>query len=105
MNNWKDEYIPSPTKLSTANATVSHKMLLNREGSRDATKAENKITFQVAITVMNMEALAINIIREIAFGVKIGDTKIWTALHEITIGAAGTQGSPTNPTIASVSNY
>ena len=94
----------SPTGLSTINATVTQKLLINREGTRDVTKSENKIIFEVAITLMNTDAVAMmhGYIREIAFGIRIGDSKIWTALHEIQIDrtpitgpAAGTVETPT----------
>ena len=93
----------SPSGLSTINATVTQKLLLNREGTRDVSLAHNKITFEVAITLMNTDAVAMmdGFTREIAFGIRIGDSKIWTALHEITIdktpiaGPGGAAGAPT----------
>ena len=94
----------SPTGLSTINATVTQKLLLNREGTRDVTKSSNTIKFEVAITLMNTDAVAMmhGYIREIAFGIRIGQSKIWTALHEIEIDntpitgpAPGTVETPT----------
>lgn len=93
----------SPTGLSTINATLTQALLLNREGTRDVSKAANKITFEVAITLMNTDAVAMmhGYIREIAFGIRIGQSKIWTALHEIEIdsspisGPGGPGGTPT----------
>ena len=100
---WDERYVRSPTGLSTINATVTQKLLVNRQGTRDVSLAHNKITFEVAITLMNTDAVAMmdGFTREIAFGIRIGDSKIWTALHEITIdktpiaGPGGAAGAPT----------
>ena len=100
----------SPTGLSTINATVTQKLLLNREGRRDVSKPENKITFEVAITLMNTDAVAMmdGYIREIAFGIRIGESKIWTALHEIQISKtpiSGPSGTVATPTLTSAVLY
>ena len=93
---WSDSYVRSPTGLSTINATVTQKLLINREGSRDVTQDSNRITFKVAVTLMNTDAVAMmrGHVREIAFGIRIGQSKIWTALHEVEISDTGPIADP-----------
>ena len=36
--------------------------------------------------MLNIDHIEVGIKRNIAMGLRIGDTKLWTALHEVTIG-------------------
>ena len=40
----------------------------------------------MSISVLKEDTVLENVARDIAFGMKIGREKIWSALHEITIG-------------------
>lgn len=59
----------------------------------------NKIKFSIPVHVLNSEAVAANVKRTLGFGLKLGDKKIWSALHEINLldykPAADTPQTPT----------
>ncbi|TRY70980.1 hypothetical protein TCAL_11101 [Tigriopus californicus] len=79
---WKDKYLPSPTELSVVNASLSYPMLINREADRLVTEEKNKMVFYVPIHVLNVDTVSASKVRNVAFGLKIGNSKLWTALHE-----------------------
>ena len=51
--------------------------------------------------VINIDTVEVGTKRNMAFGLKIGDTKLWTALHEIQIDAA--EATPTGQSPYNVS--
>jgi len=56
----------------------------------------NTITFKIPIHILNIDTVLEGLNRDIAFILRIGDTKLWSTVHEITIGAAKTV-SPAAP--------
>eukprot|EP00094_Tigriopus_californicus_P011496 TCALIF_11101-PA protein Name:"Protein of unknown function" AED:0.09 eAED:0.09 QI:0/0.77/0.73/0.95/0.48/0.58/46/1495/2737 len=85
---WEERYIRSPSKLTVNNATLRYPFLINREAKRDVNNDVNRIQFQVPVHVLNIDSLTNGITRYLSFGLKIGNKKLWSALHEITIQKA-----------------
>jgi hypothetical protein len=126
--NWQENYHKSPSEFTTDNVTVSYAMLINREGqsrifffcakvyaltlsmifataSRDVTDTENNtITFEIPIHVLNIDTVLEGLKRDIAFSLRIGDTKLWTGVQEITIGPPANP-FPSNPNAAVAKLY
>ena len=49
------------------------------------TDDNNRIQFQVPVHVLNIDSVTNGITRYLSFGIKIGNKKLWSALHEVTI--------------------
>jgi len=65
--------------------------------SRDVTDTvNNTIKFEIPVQVLNIDSVVVGRKRDVAFSLRIGDTKLWTGSQEITIGesAAITPGTP-----------
>ena len=52
---------------------------------RDVTLDLNKIKFTIPVHILNSENVDSGVTRNLAFGIKVDDTKLWSALHEITL--------------------
>ena len=120
---WQEKYVTSPSRLSTNNASMFYPFLINREGTqikitaskkifqlkflaqRDVNDVSNKIVFSVPIHVMNIDSLPSNVKREIAFSLTVGDTKLWTGMHDVTILPAEAPNVLQTVNIDTVINY
>ncbi len=72
--------------------------------ARDVTDTvKNKISFSVPITVMNSETVADGISRDLSFGLYIGNSKLWTALHTVAITGTAVPETGNSPSAVTVS--
>ena len=62
---------------------------------RDVSDLSNKITYYVPIHLMNVDLIKAGLTREIAFGLTIGDKKLWSGLKKFTIQDAVTNAAAT----------
>ena len=76
-------------------------MCLSFSAARTPTGEENLIELKIPVQVINIDTVEVGTKRNMAFGLKIGDTKLWTALHEIQIDAA--EATPTGQSPYNVS--
>ena len=76
---------------------------MHSSASRDVSLEANKITVHFPIHMMNMLDGPEDGTEQVAIGIKIGSTELWSALHEIDILGlgAGAVGAA-QPTIVSI---
>lgn len=84
---WKASSTKSSTGMSNSRYYVEYPFLINRDAKRDVSDPINQLTFKVPVQVLNSDTVMPGLSRDLSFGLYIGTTKLWTALHTVTITA------------------
>ena len=83
-------------KLELKSITNFNFVNFNFADSRSTTSEQSKVIFNVPVHVMNLDSVMVDIKRDIAISLYIGDSKMWAGFQEFVIKAA--DDSVLNPT-------
>ena len=87
-------------KLELKSITNFNFVNFNFADSRSTTSEQSKVIFNVPVHVMNLDSVMVDIKRDIAISLYIGDSKMWAGFQEFVIKAA--DDSVLNPTLNAV---